>query len=101
MSATSSRRDPINPPTALRRVLSGGRVLVAWVDCLPLFPLAVAALLLAGAPWGEEPHLWQKLKLLATGELTRAVDAFDLALHACLPLVLLLKLLRRSPRQDV
>jgi hypothetical protein len=83
-----------NPAKIVRRVPFEARVLLAWVEHLPLFPLTVAAVLMGGAPWGEEPHLWQKLKLLIAGELTQPLDVFDLALHACLPLVLLLKLTR-------
>lgn len=43
--------------------------------------VAVAAAL---APWpiGPEPHLIQKIRWLAAGELTQPVDIFDLALHA-------------------
>lgn len=43
--------------------------------------VAVAAAL---APWpiGPEPHLIQKIRWLAASELTRAVDIFDLVLHA-------------------
>lgn len=51
-------------------------------------------MLLALSPPFEEPHLWQKLKLLAAGRLVERIDIVDLALHAVLPLLLLLKVLR-------
>jgi len=45
-----------------------------------------------------EPHLWQKLKMLFAGTLTRPVDIFDLFLHGT-PLVLLVLKLMRLARQ--
>ena len=69
-----------------------------WLDRLPLGLLVVAALALGLAPFAPEPHLWQKLKMLSSGTLTRPVDIFDLVLHGA-PVVLLgLKLLRRARR---
>ena len=46
-----------------------------------LVPLAVGAGL---APWpaGPEPHLVEKLRWLAAGELTRPIDIFDVVFHA-------------------
>lgn len=69
-----------------------------WLDRLPLGLLVVAALALGLAPLAPEPHLWQKLKMLSSGTLTRPIDIFDLVLHGA-PVVLLgLKLLRRARR---
>lgn len=68
---------------------------LAWLDHVPLIPLAVGALFLGLAPFTPEPHLWQKLKMLAAGQLTRPIDILDLAMHAALPLLLVLKLARR------
>jgi hypothetical protein len=59
-----------------------------WLDGIPLLPFAVAAILLALAPFSPEPHLWEKLKLLSAGQLTKPLDIFDLLLHG-LPLTLL------------
>lgn len=61
---------------------------------MPVLPLALAAGALGLAPFSE-PHLWQKLRLLAGGQLTRPLDVFDLLMHASLPLLLALKLARR------
>ena len=52
----------------------------------PLILLACAVLGLA--PFTPEPHLWEKLKMLAAGELTRPIDIFDMLFHG-LPFVLL------------
>lgn len=65
-----------------------------WLDNLPLVPLAVIALALGLAPFVPEPHLWEKLKLLGQGELTRPIDLFDLVFHAAGPFLLGLKLIR-------
>lgn len=65
-----------------------------WLDRLPLGPLVLGALLLGLAPFAPEPHLWEKLKMLAAGELGRPVDIFDLLLHGTLPVLLLVRLLR-------
>jgi len=65
-----------------------------WLDRLPLAPLAVVAVLIALAPFVPEPHLWEKLKMLARGDLARPLDIFDLLLHATPLVILALKLLR-------
>ena len=59
-----------------------------------------AALALMAAPFGQTPHLVEKLRMLAAGELRRPLDIFDLALHGALPLWLLLDAavrVRRGP----
>lgn len=67
-----------------------------WLDHIPLVPLVIGAAFLGLAPIVPEPHLWQKLKLLAAGQLDRPLDVFDLLMHASLPLLLALKLFRAS-----
>lgn len=66
-----------------------------WLDSIPFLPLAVGAALLGLAPVTPEPHLWQKLKLLAIGQLSRPIDIFDLMMHGALPLLLVLKIARQ------
>jgi hypothetical protein len=61
---------------------------MSWLDEIPLLGLVFAALLLGLAPFVPEPHLWEKLKMLAAGELVRPLDIFDLVLHGA-PIVLL------------
>jgi hypothetical protein len=70
-----------------------------WLDRLPLPWLALGALLLGLAPLVPEPHLWQKLRMLAQGDLVRPLDIFDLILHGALPLLLVLKLLRMASQR--
>ena len=64
-----------------------------WLDNIPMSVLLPVALLLGLAPFVPEPHLWEKLKMLAAGELTRPLDIFDLFLHATPLALVLLKLL--------
>lgn len=59
-----------------------------WLDRIPLALLIAAAVLLGLAPFTPEPHLVEKLRMLADGTLTRPIDVFDLLWHAA-PLVLL------------
>jgi hypothetical protein len=59
---------------------------------LPLSLLIVLSLTLGLAPFTPEPHLWEKLKMLASGELTELLDTFDLLLHGTPWLLLIMKL---------
>jgi hypothetical protein len=70
-----------------------------WLDRISLSLLLPVALLLALAPFAPEPHLWEKLKMLVAGTLTRPIDVFDLLLHGGPLVLLVLKLIRmRSQR---
>jgi hypothetical protein len=72
-----------------------------WLDRIPLSLLLPLAVVMALVPFVPEPHLWQKLKMLASGTLVKPLDIFDLFLHGT-PLVLLaLKLLSGSSRKRV
>jgi len=55
---------------------------ISWSFLVPM------AVILALAPFVPEPHLWEKLKMLAAGTLVRPIDIFDLFLHGT-PLVLM------------
>jgi len=55
---------------------------------IPMLPLVFFALTLGLAPFVPEPHLWQKAKMLISGELTSPLDIFDMLFHG-LPWVLL------------
>jgi len=71
-----------------------------WLDNIPLGILAMAALLLGLAPFVPEPHLWEKLKMLADGTLSRPIDIFDLFLHGAPMVLLVLKLVRNKQIRD-
>jgi len=70
-----------------------------WLDRIPMSVLLPVAVLLALAPFAPEPHLWEKLKMLANGTLSRPIDIFDLLMHGAPLVVLVLKLVRMSTRR--
>jgi len=61
-------------------------------DKIPTLTLVLVALTLGLAPFVPEPHVWEKLKMLASGGLTKPVDMLDLVMHGAPWLVLALKL---------
>jgi hypothetical protein len=63
-----------------------------WLDRIPYIMLAPLAVFLALVPFTPEPHLWEKLKMLFTGTLSRPIDIFDLFLHGTPLVVLFVKL---------
>jgi hypothetical protein len=67
---------------------------MALLDQIPLNILILAALTLGLAPFLPEPHIWEKLKMLAAGNLVKPIDIFDLILHATPFVLLAAKLLR-------
>ncbi len=73
--------------------------MLTWIDRLPLFMFVVIALTLGLAPFVPEPHLWEKLKLLAAGNLVRPIDMFDLLLHGLPWVLLFVKLGRLAGRR--
>lgn len=52
------------------------------------------AVTLGLAPFLPEPHVWEKLRMLAGGTLARPIDIFDLIMHGAPWLLLLAKALR-------
>jgi hypothetical protein len=69
---------------------------MAFIDRIDLRFLVIAALLLGLAPFVPEPHVWEKLKMLANGTLSRPIDIFDLFLHGIPWILLIIKLVRVS-----
>lgn len=70
------------------------RFLNPLLDRFPLGIFAVLALTLGLAPFVPEPHVWEKLKMLAAGALVRPIDIGDLLWHAFPWVLLALKLVR-------
>ena len=64
------------------------------IEKIPLIPLAIAAIVMALAPFVPEPHLLEKSRMLVNGELTSLVDIFDLFWHSFLLVILLVRVLR-------
>ena len=73
---------------------------MAWLDNIPLVAIVLFAVFLGLAPFVPEPHLWEKLKMLYAGTLTRPLDIFDLLWHAVPFVVLILKLIRMASLQE-
>ncbi len=69
---------------------------MAWLDRFPWILLLALAAYMGLAPFVPEPHLVQKLRMLADGELSRSIDILDLAMHATPVILLVLKLVRMS-----
>ena len=67
-----------------------------WLDRLSPGLLVLVCATLGLAPFLPEPHIWEKLKMLAAGELSRPIDIFDLFLHGTPWLLLIAKLARMA-----
>lgn len=63
-----------------------------WILSIPWWLLAAGSLTLGLAPFQPMPHLFEKLGMLFSGELSRPIDVFDLLLHGAFPALLLLKI---------
>jgi hypothetical protein len=62
---------------------------------LPSYSFLIpAALLLGLAPFTPEPHLFEKVRMLFSGTLSKPIDIFDLFLHGALPALLVVKALK-------
>lgn len=63
--------------------------------------LAFVLLLVPGlTPFVPEPHLVEKLSMLAKGELRQAIDIFDLLFHASPFILLLCKMFLRFTQRS-
>ena len=69
-----------------------------WLDSIPLGLLIGIALLFGLAPFVPEPHVWEKLKMLMGGTLSRPIDILDLVLHGAPWVLLVLKLAMEASR---
>lgn len=67
---------------------------MAWLEKVPWWLVGIGVLTLGLAPHLPEPHLWEKVKMLAAGTLRRPVDIADLAFHGLPWLIAGLKLAR-------
>lgn len=66
-----------------------------WLDGIPWSVVIIACLTLGLAPFTPEPHIWEKLKMLASGTLSKPIDVFDLAFHAVPWVIGLMKTIRQ------
>lgn len=70
-----------------------------WLGHIPWSYLITFAILMALLPIWPEPHLVEKLRMLASGDLTRPIDILDLFWHS-LPLWLMLLKFVHEQRKD-
>lgn len=68
--------------------------MTALIDKVPMIFAVLLALTLGLAPFWPEPHIWEKLKMLAAGTLRKPIDIFDLAWHTWPWLLLIAKVVR-------
>lgn len=74
--------------------------MLRWLDRLAWIWLVLLAAWMAIAPIRPEPHLVEKLRLVAQGALVRPLDIFDLAMHAAPLLLVVVKLWRQRRRHQ-
>jgi hypothetical protein len=74
--------------------------LLEYIDRIPLLMLAIAATVVALAPFAPEPHLLEKTRMLINGKLVRPIDIFDLFWHSFLLVLLLIRLMRLKSSTD-
>lgn len=63
------------------------------INKIPLLPLVFIAIFMALAPFSPEPHLVEKSRMLINGELSKAIDIFDLFWHSFFLILLAVRLL--------
>ena len=73
-----------------------------FIDRTDIRFFIMASLLLGLAPFVPEPHIWEKLKMLADGTLSKPIDIFDLLLHGTPWVLLIIKIMRlkKQPEQS-
>lgn len=72
---------------------------MALLDKIGWPVVVVLCLTLGLSPFTPEPHIWEKLRMLAAGDLHRTIDIFDLVFHALPWLLALAKAWRGLRRQ--
>ncbi|MDA7428610.1 RND transporter [Primorskyibacter aestuariivivens] len=74
---------------------------MAFLDRISWTIALLLALTLGLAPFVPEPHIWEKLSMLAAGKLRAPIDMLDLAMHGAPWLLLLAKGLRAVKGRSV
>ena len=67
-----------------------------WLDRIPTTLLVIASVFLGLAPFVPEPHAVEKIRMLFQGELSQAIDIFDLIFHLSPFFLLLLQFARKN-----
>lgn len=68
--------------------------MIEFLDNISIQYLLIIAVVMALAPFQPEPHLFEKIRMLKEGSLTRPLDIFDLFFHSVPILILIIKLIR-------
>jgi hypothetical protein len=71
-----------------------------FIDRTDIRFFIIASLLLGLAPFVPEPHIWEKLKMLADGTLSKPIDIFDLLLHGTPWVLLIIKIMRLKKQPE-
>ncbi|WP_084862287.1 RND transporter [Salibaculum halophilum] len=69
---------------------------MAVLDQIDWSLILLACATLGLAPFVPEPHIWEKLKMLVAGELTKPLDILDFLMHGAPFLVLAAKVVREA-----
>jgi len=71
-----------------------------WINRTPLVLFILLALTLGLAPFVPEPHVVEKIRMLADGSLSRPIDIFDLLLHGTPWVLLATKIIMQLKAKD-
>mgnify|MGYP001079667167 CR=1 FL=1 len=71
-----------------------------WLERIPTLPLAMVAVAMALAPFEPEPHVVEKIRMLADGTLRRPLDIFDLLFHLLPAILLLVKVVAAAGKNN-
>jgi len=71
-----------------------------WINRMPLVLFILLALTLGLAPFVPEPHVVEKIRMLADGSLSRPIDIFDLLLHGTPWVLLVTKVILQLKAKD-
>ena len=67
------------------------QTLATYLNQVPWTVVILLCLTLGLAPFFPEPHIWEKLKMIAAGTLSRPIDIFDLLMHGAPFILAMLK----------
>jgi hypothetical protein len=67
-----------------------------FIDQFPIPLLVGMAVFMLASPFVPEPHLVEKMRMLADGTLTRPMDIFDVIWHLLPSALLWIRLARRK-----
>lgn len=71
-----------------------------YIDAIPFPLLIVMTVFMLGAPFVPEPHLVEKMRMLAQGILTKPLDIFDVFWHLLPATLLTLRIVRRNSNKN-